>query len=1027
MANDPLSQAIRSFGVPVPQKQKTKISAPPIKKLSRKKTKRKTTTPSTPEPQDQEEQVIVEETEETEGMPLGLQQTYAEQGQVGPLDYVVDPSAYEDIPQDALSRYTLSRPGTTATPVEQQQLYGRPIPEEAARTPMTSQQEASREFTQDRLRAESDAEQRITIEKKEYQQRVSDRYEERTAVDYREVGMEQQGGQWVFTDESQIQQLQQRGYTVETDEQGNITVYHPEYLKTIQQEESRSLTGRAREIYREEYAEEDIILVEKDGELLLVPRGQYEREQRVGDIKEDVRGRIAGEEGLGPQVLEGARFVSSLFIRPGDFGAMTAAAIGGDSERFLDVYAGQIEEFADKNIPELFLESYKPGGFGFLGTTAALTVGIGGAASGALAGAGAGGKILATGLPFVAAGAMGAVLGAELGITQGLENMGELPEGSTRELLGRRAAELGVAYGAGAAAALGTATPTKGIIMEEYPGSIGLRKTIGLGKYQRPITREYFILTDGKQIPLWGTGFEPTFPGVVPYTPKTPSTFVYNLLDPQAMVLFTGVPRTEPIVSSKGTPLEMQRPITYRQLVKGTGWEPDIETYIGKQLKQRDVPVDFMGTPKGKRVPTSYRKVVGTKRGIDYETYVGKMVEKEIGRSLSTKVLPKPMRWEPMLDFYAFTELGVSVFDTSPMVRLKPVVKRKPSRVIDMGKEFRIQEKKFEGVSLGQTQKSGQRTIQLQKQKVTQEQKSEQVLIQKPVTRKKLVSMKELEQMGRFDQELYQVVQHPEGEVASGSRVIQTPLVVPISVVEQGQMQGMDSFMGSMQGMMSMSLRQQMQQQGQGQYQNQLVSLTQASLVSPVQEQMPMQIQMQAQMQAQELNLQLKQQSIIENIQKGIAVDLQGAGLISSGEGGYDVFVKKRQWVDGRRVRGTEWEKLNKHALNEFDAKSLGSHKTDNTAKRTFKLVETDEQPRPLRKKVTPWDMQMLEYNRRGKDKYVEDVMFAIDSPGELDEITERGIAARTGRRNITADFGRVKGMGSMENRMSRMMRRSLI
>jgi len=988
--------------------------------------------------------------------------------------------------------FTPSRPGTTATPMEQMVVGDRrPV---GVSTPITEQQQQQRSFYFGRQQAEQDASSRIDEIRPVYEQEIERRYDERTSVDYRDVGMVQQDGSWVFTDESQIQALESRGYVVETDEQGNISVYNPGYINEIQQGVSPRFQQEARGIYRDEYAEEDIMMVEQNGDLVLVPGKQFREQQQFESTRETIRSRVRGEEGIGPQLGEGARFVSSVFIRPGDFGAVVADLIQGEPERALDVMAKRSMELDTLNPVELFVESYKPGGFGFLATTAALTVGIGGAAGGVLAGAGVGGRVLATGIPLALAGGSGALIGAELGITKNLEDMGELPSGSTAELLGRRTAEFGVAYGAGTIAALGGPTYFRGIQETEYPGSFGYRKTVGVGKYQRPYGPEVFSL---EQLGM-GTGFEPTYPGVVPYTPKTPSTFIYNMMDPMVQsVFFPSVKPirttrgiypgdiekmdiTEPIpksdaltvfspkyleeprvfmeildlkdiveattpqqtakaiITGKGTPKDLQRPLSYRS-VSGTGFEPDIEKYIGSQLKDRDVPVDFMGTPKDKRVPISYRKLVG-KPGLDFETYAGKIIEKEIGTALSTKVLPKPMLYEEFISYVTFTESGRIVgFEDKPYnallregktVKMKPLVSQDKD-VVDVGSKLKDFSKQLDNIGKTQTQKTGTQTIQIEKQE--QVQKPVVETKQKSIMKRSRVSLEELEQLGRFELDDFVGLQSPDiqqlsgpaiGQRQSSTLLFQSPLVQTMNNQEQ-------QIINQMQTPVVLPVQAQFENQLLNQINNQVVlqGSIQGSIMDQVFDtaQLQVETQIQNQMQQVDVGTQLNINSILETVvkpQKGLLLDTVGETFGVGDSQAYDVYVKKRQFVNGKRIRGTEWEKINRHPLSEFDAKSLGSHRTDNTAKRTFKIVKTEGEPRKLRKKVTPWDMQMLEYNQRGKNKYVEDVMFAIDSPGELDEITERGIAARSGKK---VDIMKVRGMGDIERKVNGMMRRMVI
>jgi len=130
----------------------------------------------------------------------------------------------------------------------------------------------------------------------------------------------------------------------------------------------------------------------------------------------------------------------------------------------------------------------------------------------------------------------------------------------------------------------------------------------------------------------------------------------------------------------------------------------------------------------------------------------------------------------------------------------------------------------------------------------------------------------------------------------------------------------------------------------------------------------------------------------------------------------YDVFVYKTQFKDGERIRGKEEVKLNKKPLRRLDALALGSDKVDNTAKRTIIIREAEGKPTKLKRKVRGWSSQMFEYNDKGNNHWVEKNINAIDSPGEIREITMKGISARRSR-SSGGNLGKISGF---EKRMSR-------
>lgn len=110
----------------------------------------------------------------------------------------------------------------------------------------------------------------------------------------------------------------------------------------------------------------------------------------------------------------------------------------------------------------------------------------------------------------------------------------------------------------------------------------------------------------------------------------------------------------------------------------------------------------------------------------------------------------------------------------------------------------------------------------------------------------------------------------------------------------------------------------------------------------------------------------------------------------------YHAMVKKRQYVNGKRIRGTEWTKADPHAYSREDALAVASHVADNTAKRSIKIVAAEgKKPRKRPSRINTWADQIFEYRDKGGGVMVETNMFAIDSPGEIREISQRGWEAR--------------------------------
>ena len=149
--------------------------------------------------------------------------------------------------------------------------------------------------------------------------------------------------------------------------------------------------------------------------------------------------------------------------------------------------------------------------------------------------------------------------------------------------------------------------------------------------------------------------------------------------------------------------------------------------------------------------------------------------------------------------------------------------------------------------------------------------------------------------------------------------------------------------------------------------------------------------------------------------------------LFTGGEQGFRPQVLKRQYKDGRRIRGKEWIDLTPHSYTHEDALAIASHTADNTAKRSIRVVPTDQKPRKRPRSINPWTDQMFEYKDKGRGIFVETNMFAIDSPGEIREISQRGWEARrkpgSNKKTSTKSQGfslKTPSMKGIENKIKR-------
>ena len=111
----------------------------------------------------------------------------------------------------------------------------------------------------------------------------------------------------------------------------------------------------------------------------------YKDYQEFKEERERIESRLKGEQGIGGKVIEGTRFVSSVFIKPNVLPAIASEAWFGEKENkrdtVLNIYTQHMYGLNkvvkrpgwEGGVTGAFAESYKPGGYGFIATSAALT------------------------------------------------------------------------------------------------------------------------------------------------------------------------------------------------------------------------------------------------------------------------------------------------------------------------------------------------------------------------------------------------------------------------------------------------------------------------------------------------------------------------------------------------------------------------------------------------------------------------------------------------------------------------------
>jgi len=129
----------------------------------------------------------------------------------------------------------------------------------------------------------------------------------------------------------------------------------------------------------------------------------------------------------------------------------------------------------------------------------------------------------------------------------------------------------------------------------------------------------------------------------------------------------------------------------------------------------------------------------------------------------------------------------------------------------------------------------------------------------------------------------------------------------------------------------------------------------------------------------------------------------------------YEVHVKPRQWVNGKRVRAGRFE-FYKGPYTRVDAQAVGGHFVDNNAKASFKIVPVEGEPKARPRGVPSWGSMMHEFYPKDNGVFVEQPTSRIDSSGELEEITERGIAAHKHMKSRKKKSNKKQNMGFVKN-----------
>jgi hypothetical protein len=129
---------------------------------------------------------------------------------------------------------------------------------------------------------------------------------------------------------------------------------------------------------------------------------------------------------------------------------------------------------------------------------------------------------------------------------------------------------------------------------------------------------------------------------------------------------------------------------------------------------------------------------------------------------------------------------------------------------------------------------------------------------------------------------------------------------------------------------------------------------------------------------------------------------------------GFNVYIKDRSYVHGKKRYAESWKKANTAPLSEEAALSLGGTAVDQSAAASFKIRPTDGQAKQLKIGVDPWGVLSGKFYK-SKGTYIESTSNRIDSSGEIKGISALGWIANQRRTTYSPVSTRIdyKAQGS--------------
>jgi hypothetical protein len=112
--------------------------------------------------------------------------------------------------------------------------------------------------------------------------------------------------------------------------------------------------------------------------------------------------------------------------------------------------------------------------------------------------------------------------------------------------------------------------------------------------------------------------------------------------------------------------------------------------------------------------------------------------------------------------------------------------------------------------------------------------------------------------------------------------------------------------------------------------------------------------------------------------------------LLIEDEQGFDVYVKDRYIVHGKKKYEERFVKLNRQPLRHSDAMGFGATIVDNSAAASFKIKPTNKKPGKPSIDIMSWGMLRNLFYKRN-NTFIERTTHRISTPGEIREISARG------------------------------------